>query len=293
METSQTKKTKAQDESEMQHSAKKKKKLEFETKFGIKDITGKEFFKSVKSSDPSEVGEVLKKHLELNNIEFVKRAKIGKTLQKTASIIQASGQAESDVTLVIDSNLKNKANLRKMLDQLEPAQLDAIKTNFKVKCSKHEEKRPNRVIAAIVDSIVGDSEPGETAFECCDHVEKMLEKNESVKEYLEQLALPQLQSMAENQLESTQKKRDQQQLKVLLFKHFIKNDINPKAVLEEIQAGQTSQMQPQDLAQSVEALHIESEEIPQLVEGRVHTIFFLSLINYLILCTFIHMETDY
>ena len=107
----------------------------------------------------------------------------------------------------------------------------------------------------------------------------MLEKNESVKEYLEQLALPQLQSMAENQLESTQKKRDQQQLKVLLFKHFIKNDINPKAVLEEIQAGQTSQMQPQDLAQSVEALHIESEEIPQLVEGRVHTIFFYHLLT--------------
>ena len=273
METSQTKKTKAQDENEMQHSAKKKKKLEFETKFGIKDITGKEFFKSVKSSDPSEVEEVLKKHLELNNKEFVKQTKIGKTLQNTASIIQASGQAESDVTLVIDSNLKNKANLRKMLDQLEPNQLDAIKTNFKVKCSNNEEKKPNRVIARIVNSIVGDSEPGETALECCDRVEKMLEKNESVKESLEQLALPQLQSMAENQLESTQKKRDQQQLKVLLFKHFIKNDINPMAVLEDIQAGQTSQMQPQDLAQSVEALHIASEEIPLLVEGRVHTIF--------------------
>ena len=273
METSQTKKTQAQDESEMQHSAKKKKKLEFETKFGIKDITGKEFFKNVKSSDPSEVEEVLKKHLELNNKEFVKRAKIGKTLQKTANIIQATGQAESDVTLVIDSNLKNKANLRKMLDQLEPAQLDAIKTKYGVKCTNNEEKQTNRVIAKIVNSIVGDSEPGETAFECCDRVEKMLEKNESVKEYLEQLALPQLQSMAENQLESTQKKRDQQQLKVLLFKHFIKNDINPKAVLEELQAGQTagpsSQIQPQDLAQSVEALHIATEEIPQLVEGRV------------------------
>ena len=277
METSQTKKTKAQDESEMQHSAKKKKKLEFETKFGIKDITGKEFFKGVKSSDPSEVEEVLKKHLELNNKDFVKRAKIGKTLQKTASKIQATGQAESDVSLVIDSNLKNKANLRKMLDQLEPAQLDAIKTKYGVKCTNNEEKQANRVIAKIVNSIVGDSEPGETAFECCDHIEKMLEKNESVKESLKLLKLPQLQSMAENQLGSTQRKYNQQQLQVLLFKHFIKNDINPKAVLEELQVGQTagpsSQIQPQDLAQSVEALHIATEEIPQLVEGRVQTIF--------------------
>ena len=232
---SKEKKKKAEDEVQKASSAKKKQKVEFETKFGIKEITMKEFSKLVKGSDPSAVEDALVKHLELTNKDFVVRAKIGKaSLTKHAKAIHKNGEAESDTPMVIDANLKNKANLRKMLDQLEPSQVQSIMTNFQVQCSVSDKKKPTRVIASIVTKVLN-SESNDSAFECFNEVEKMLQNNQEIKEILDPLDLSQLHILTEYHMQTKKKKKDQQYLKSFLFKHFIMNNINAEFVRNSLE----------------------------------------------------------
>ena len=227
---SKEKKKKAEDEVQKASSANKKQKVEFETKFGIKEISMKEFSKLVKGSDPSAVEDALVKHLELTNKDFVVRAKIGKaSLTKQAKAIHKNGEAESDTPMVIDANLKNKANLRKMLDQLETSQVKDIITKFQVQCSKSDENRTIRVISAIVTKVL-DSESNDSAFECFNEVEKILQNNQEIKEILNPLDLSQLKELIEYHTQTKMKKKNQQELKTFLFKYFIMNNMIAEVV---------------------------------------------------------------
>ena len=227
MEATPSKKKKAEDDSvQKAGSTQKKQKVEFATKFGIKEITNAEFFKLVKGPDAKDVEDALKKHLEVSNKDFLTKSKLGKSLKEQVKAISDQGVEESNVPLAIDSNLKNKANLRKMLDQLESCQLKEVQNNFNVQCSKFEETRPFRVIAAVVLK-VSDSE---SAFECFQKVEKMLENNQEIKVFLDLLSMPQLKDLAEINIPTQMKKKNQQELKTFLFKHFINNNINLEVI---------------------------------------------------------------
>ena len=212
-------------------SAQKKQKLEFVTKFGIKEITNAEFSRLVKGPDAKDVEYALKKHLEVNNKDFLSKTKLAKSLKEHVKAISDHGMEESNALLAIDSNLKNNANLKKMLDQLEPCQLKEVQTNFNVQCSELDEKRPIRVISAIVPKVL----ESDSAFECFQQVEKMLEINQEIKEFLEALQLPQLKSLTRYHTQTDAKKMNQQQLQSLLFKHFINNNINPEVVRNSLE----------------------------------------------------------
>ena len=228
------KKAEAEIEMGMASIAKKKQKVEFETKFGVKNITNTEFLKLVKGPGVKDIEDALKKHLEVANKDFVIKTKIEKVLKEEAKAIHEQGQAESNTFLVINSNLKNKANLRKMLDQLEPNQLKDIKINFEVQCSESEEKRINRVISAIVTKVI-DSTSNEPAFECFNEVEKMLQNNQEIKEILDPLELSQLKYLTEYHTQTEVKKKNQKELKAFLFKHFIMNNINADVVQNSLE----------------------------------------------------------
>ena len=155
-------------------------------------------------------------------------------MKEQAKSIHKLSQEETDTHLVIDANLKNKANLRKMLDQLEPCQLKEIKSKFEVQCSESDEKRPTRVIAAIVTKVT-DSTSNESAFECFNEIEKMLQNNLEIKEIIDPLELSQLKYLTEYYTQTEVKKKNQQELKAFLFKHFIMNNINADVVQNSLE----------------------------------------------------------
>ena len=226
------KKKKAEDDPvEKAGSAQKKQKVEFATKFGIKEITNAEFLRLVKGPDAKDVENALKKHLEVNNKNFLSKTKLAKSLKEQVKAISDHGMEERNALLAIDSNLKNNANLKKMLDQLEPSQLKEIQTNFNVQCSKFDETRPICVISAIVPKVLD----SDSAFECFQQVEKMLEINQEIKEFLDPLQMPQLKSLTLYHTRTDAKRMNQQQLQSLLFKHFINNNINPEVVRNSLE----------------------------------------------------------
>ena len=226
------KKKKAEDDPvQKAGSAQKKQKLEFVTKFGIKEITNAEFSRLVKGPDAKDVEYALKKHLEVNNKDFLSKTKLAKSLKEHVKAISDHGMEESNALLAIDSNLKNNANLKKMLDQLEPCQLKEVQTNFNVQCSNFDETRPICVISAIVPKVLD----SDSAFECFQQVEKMLEINQEIKEFLEPLQLSQLQYLTDYHMQTMKKKKDQEYLKTFLFKYLIQNNIKPEVLQNSLE----------------------------------------------------------
>ena len=118
-----------------------------------------------------------------------------------------------------------------MLDKLEPCQLKEIKTKLNIYCSELDEKKPIRVIAAIVTKVVD----SESAFECFQKVEKMLENNQEIKDFLKPLQLSQLQYLTEYHMQTKKKKKDQKYLKTFLFKYLIENNIKPEDLRKSLE----------------------------------------------------------